>query len=172
MPPPTRSPSQQPWHKYITIDLLVSAAQHTILHPFVAWMLPLSLRAQATPYSHPAFQISVAYAALLTLLSVLSSINRRIAYGASRDVDLSEEVIVITGGASGLGLLIAEVYGMRGCNVAVLDVKEVESAEAKGIKYYKCDVSDATQVDKAVIRIEHDVRESKTPLPPTHSHSP
>jgi len=96
-------------------------------------MLPLSLLAQATPYTHPSFRLSLAYAFLLTLFSLLSILNRRIAYGAPRKVDFAEEVIVVTGGASGLGLVLAEVYGMRGCNVAVLDVKELEDAEAKGI---------------------------------------
>jgi NAD(P)-dependent dehydrogenase (short-subunit alcohol dehydrogenase family) len=66
-------------------------------------------------------------------------------------------VIVITGGASGLGLLIAEVYGMRGATVAVLDVKELESGEARGVTAYKCDVGDREQVAKAAVEIERDV---------------
>lgn len=74
-----------------------------------------------------------------------------------REVDLSEEVIVITGGASGLGLLIAEVYGMRGATVAVLDVNEMENTEARGVTYYKCDVGDKEQVVKVAAEIEIDV---------------
>jgi NAD(P)-dependent dehydrogenase (short-subunit alcohol dehydrogenase family) len=73
-------------------------------------------------------------------------------------VDLSEEVIVITGGASGLGLLIAEVYGMRGATVAVLDVKELESGEARGVSAYKCDVGDKEQLARVAVEIERDVR--------------
>lgn len=74
-----------------------------------------------------------------------------------REVDLSDEVIVITGGASGLGLLIAEVYGMRGATVAVLDVNDMENTEARGVTYYKCDVGDKEQVVKVAAEIEIDV---------------
>ncbi|RQM05409.1 hypothetical protein DH86_00001941, partial [Scytalidium sp. 3C] len=72
-------------------------------------------------------------------------------------VDLSEEVIVITGGASGLGLLIAEVYGMRGATVAVLDVRGLESGEARGVTAYKCDVGNKEQVARVATEIERDL---------------
>lgn len=102
-------------------------------------------------------QISIGYASLLTALFFLNILNRQIAYTKPRRVDLSEEVIVITGGASGLGLLIAEVYGMRGATVAILDIKELESGEARGVTAYKCDVSDKEQLARVAIEIERDV---------------
>lgn len=108
-------------------------------------------------WHHPAMQISIGYASLLTALYFLNVLNRQIAYSKPRKVDLSEEVIVITGGASGLGLLIAEVYGMRGATVAILDVKELESGEARGVTAYKCDVADKDQLAKVAIEIERDV---------------
>lgn len=120
-------------------------------------MIPLCLRARAVSYASSSFSISVAYATLLTILYFLSHLNGRIAYGRPRTVDLSEEVIVITGGASGLGLLIAEVYGMRGASVAVLDIRELENQEARGVEYYKCDVGDRVQVAAAAKQIERDV---------------
>ncbi|KAF2092185.1 NAD(P)-binding protein [Saccharata proteae CBS 121410] len=153
---PLTSP-RKPWHAHITIDLLADVAGYTIFHPFVAWIIPLCLRAQATPYTHTSFRVSVGYAVTLTLLYVLSYINQRIAYGLPRDVDLSEEVIVITGGANGLGLLIAEVYGMRGASVAVLDINGIEAAEEKGITYYKCDVGDRAQLEAVAKLIEKDL---------------
>jgi hypothetical protein len=142
----------------ITVDLLLKVGRRTILHPFVAWMIPLSLRAQATPYHHLSFQISTAYALFLTIIYVLSVLNSRIAYGLPRSVDLSEEVVVITGGASGLGLLIADFYAMRGASVAVLDVKPKNSLqESKGITYYLCDVGDFEQVHNMAKIIKEDV---------------
>lgn len=83
--------------------------------------------------------------------------SHKIAYGMHREVDLTEEVIVITGGAGGLGLLIAEVYGMRGATVAVLDIADLESTEARGITYYKCDVRDKAQIARVAAEIERDV---------------
>ena len=154
---PGRSPHDKPWHQHLTIDLLLRVANTTFLHPFVAWMIPLCLRARAVAYTAASFRISVAYAALLTILYFLSILNQRIAYGRPRTVDLSEEVIVITGGASGVGLLIAEVYGMRGASIAVLDVRELENGEARGVEYYKCDVGDRVQVAAVAKQIEKDV---------------
>jgi NADPH:quinone reductase-like Zn-dependent oxidoreductase len=147
-----------PWHAFFTVDLIISVANKTILHPFFAWMLPLCLRAVTIPYSHISFQATAAYASLLTLLSVLSLLNHRVAFGLPREVDLSEEVIVITGGASGLGLLIADFYRMKGASVAVLDVKKTQEEELGGIQHYECNVGNAKAVDLASKRIREDVR--------------
>jgi NADPH:quinone reductase-like Zn-dependent oxidoreductase len=116
------------------------------------------MRAQAMKWTHPAIQIAIGYASLLTALYFLDVLNKQIAFSKPRKVDFSDEVIVVTGGASGLGLLIAEVYGMRGATVAVLDVKDLESGEARGVSVYKCDVGDKDQVKKVAIEIERDVR--------------
>ncbi|KAG8406560.1 hypothetical protein J3459_018663 [Metarhizium acridum] len=100
---------------------------------------------------------SIAWATFITLCWMAGVINQRIAYGLPR-VDLGEEgMIVITGGASGLGMLVAEVYGMRGASVAVLDVNEMENGEAQGVTYYKCDVGDKAQVKKVSDEIERDL---------------
>lgn len=100
---------------------------------------------------------SIVWGVLVTVSWMANIINQRIAYGLPREVDLSEEVIVITGGASGLGMLVAEVYGMRGASVAVLDVNDMEHQEARGITYYRCDVSDKDQITKVAAQIEKDV---------------
>lgn len=100
---------------------------------------------------------AIAWATIITLFWMANVINQRIAHGIPREVDLSEEVIVITGGASGLGLLIAEVYGMRGATVAVLDVNEMENTEARGVTYYKCDVGNKEEVAKVALEIEKDL---------------
>ncbi|KAE8440580.1 hypothetical protein EG329_007218 [Mollisiaceae sp. DMI_Dod_QoI] len=152
-----QQPPELHWAKPISIDLLLKVLNVTFLHPFVAWMIPLCMRAQAMMWRHPAMQISIGYASFLTALYFLNVLNVQIAYSKPRKVDLSEEVIVITGGASGLGLLIAEVYGMRGATVAILDVKELESGEARGVTAYQCDVADKEQLARVAIEIERDL---------------
>jgi NADP-dependent 3-hydroxy acid dehydrogenase YdfG len=77
---------------------------------------------------------SIVYCIATAVLFFLRMINANIANGKKREFEWTDEVIVITGGSSGLGLLIAEVYGMRGVSVAVLDVgdkKQVAEALAK-----------------------------------------
>jgi hypothetical protein len=149
------------WHDHLTIDVFIKVLNRTFLHPFIAWVIVLCLRAQVTPLDHPSFIIATGWACFLTVLAVLRLTNERIAYGLPREVDLSREVIVVTGGGSGLGQLIAQIYGMRGVSVAVLDVKEVGEVEGwgelSGVEYYQCDVGDRKAVELTAKRIETDV---------------
>ena len=144
------SDGHKPWHSFLTLDLILTVLNKTFLHPFVAWMVPLCLRAQATPYEATSMRVAIAYASIVTVLDFLYIVNTRLAYGAPREVDFEEEVVVITGGASGLGLTIAEIYGMRGASVAVLDIKGVEQKENEGlagVEFYRCDVGKYEEVE-------------------------
>ncbi|KOS22626.1 putative oxidoreductase [Escovopsis weberi] len=150
-------PQRDPWCAPLSIDLILRVFNTTILHPFICWLIPLCLRAQTTRWEAPPMIAAIAWAALVTLCHGASMANQRLAHGAPREVDLGEEVIVVTGGASGLGMLVAEVYGMRGASVAVLDVEDMENGEARGVRYYRCDVGDKAQVARAAQAIEEDL---------------
>lgn len=156
MLPSTRS-RPPPWYMHLNIDLLLHVGSYTIFHPFVAAMLPLCLRAMAAPYDSTSFILTSAYAALVTLCHLLSSVNQRWAYGPPRKVKLLGEIVVITGGASGLGKCIAEIYAMKGVGVAVMDVDVKQEGESEGINWYKCDVGDRIMVEKTWSRIMDDV---------------
>ncbi|KAI1266128.1 hypothetical protein F5Y18DRAFT_21847 [Xylariaceae sp. FL1019] len=145
------------WFAPLSVDLFIKVLNVTILHPFVAWIIPLCFRAENQEWDTPPMMVSIAWATLVTLGWMANIISHKIAYGLHREVDLSEEVIVITGGTSGLGLLIAEVYGMRGATVAVLDTKPLEHTEARGITYYQCDVTDKTQIARVADEIEREL---------------
>ena len=149
----------EPWHHYLTIDVIWRVLGYTLFHPWTSWILVLCLRAQLTPYEAIEMKIAMAWALAMSVIGIFNLFSDRIAYGSPREVDLSEEVIVITGGVEGLGGLLAETYGMRSANVAVLDTKEVsdEEGEEKGILYYKCDVSDAAQVEAVAKEIIEDL---------------
>lgn len=149
-----RPPQRDSWFAPMSVDLLVKVLKVTVLHPFVCWMIPLCFRAQTVRWEATRMAVAVAWASAMTLCWAAGAVNQRIAYGRPRAVDLGEEVIVITGGASGLGMLVAEVYGMRGATVAVLDVKEMENGEARGVTFYRCDVGDKAQVARAAANIE------------------
>jgi len=162
--PYTAPPQRDSWFAPLSIDMFIKVLKTSFFHPFIAWIVPLCFRAQNMHYDAPPMIISMCWAAFISLCWIVGAINNRLAFGLPREVDLSEEVIVITGGASGLGLLIAEVYGMRGATVAVLDVKEMENGEARGVTYYKCDVTDKAQVANVAAKIEKEVRRLHTPL--------
>ncbi len=159
MATPAPPASDKPWLSYLTIDLLVHVLNRSIFHPYIAWLIPLCLRAAAKPYEAPEFIAACVWAGAVTLLAILQVVNKRIAYGLPREVDWDEEVVVITGGANGLGKILAEMYGMRGASVAVLDVAkpEQESEGFESVQFYTCDVGDAAAVQKAKGQIEKDV---------------
>jgi hypothetical protein len=166
----SRPPQRESWFAPLSIDLFVKVLKVTFLHPFICWIIPLCFKAQEYPWDHPKTLLSTAWAVFITLCWMASVINARMAFGLPRDVDPSEEVIVITGGASGLGLLLAEVYGMRGANVAVLDVNDMDTGEARGVSFYKCDVTDKEALAKVAREIEEDV--SDRPAVPQHKMLP
>ncbi|EMD93218.1 hypothetical protein COCC4DRAFT_192271 [Bipolaris maydis ATCC 48331] len=149
----------EPWHHYLTIDLIWYVFGYTIFHPFVSWVVVLCLRAQYTPYGNLEMRLATAWAMLMTIIGLFNLLSDRIAFGLPREVDLAEEVIVVTGGVEGLGALLAETYGMRNANIAVLDTKKVddEVSENTGVLYYECDVSDAQQVEAAAAQIVEDL---------------
>ena len=154
--------ADEPWHHYLTIDLIWYVLGYTVFHPFVSWVVVLCLRAQYTPYEALEMRIATAWAMLMSINGIFGLISDRIAFGSPREVDLAEEVIVVTGGVDGLGGLLAETYGMRNANVAVLDTKKVdeEVAENTGVLYYECDVSDAQQVEAAAAKVVEDVSDA------------
>jgi hypothetical protein len=156
--PYSRPPQRDSWFAPVSIDMVAKVFMTTFFHPFVAWIIPLCFRAQNMFWDAPPMLVSIGWASFITVIWIFSVINDRLAFGLPREVDLSEEVIVITGGASGLGLLIAEVYGMRGATVAVLDTREMENGEARGVTFYQCDVSDKAQLARVATEIERDVR--------------
>ncbi|KAI2634394.1 NAD(P)-binding protein [Hypomontagnella submonticulosa] len=153
-------PRQQPRESLfapLSVDVFLKVLNVTLLHPFVAWIIPLCFRAEHQAFTTKPMIVSITWAVFVTLLWMGNVMSHKIAYGMHREVDLTEEVIVITGGAGGLGLLIAEVYGMRGATVAVLDIADLESTEARGITYYKCDVRDKAQIARVAAEIERDL---------------
>lgn len=111
------------------------------------------------------------YAILLTTARAGALVNRYVAYGKPRTVRLEGgvdgEVVVVTGGSSGLGLSIAQGYASRGVRVAVLDVREEnddDSSSGSGsgnVRYYCCDVGRREHVESTAMRIEKDVGFSK-----------
>lgn len=153
----SRPPQRDSWFAPLSVDLLLKVLKITFLHPFICWVIPLCFRAQNYPWDHQKMHVSIGWAIFITLCWIANLVNQRMAYGLPREVDLDDEVIVITGGASGLGLLVAEVYGMRGASVAVVDVRDMENGEAKGVSFYRCDVSDKEALAKVARQIEEDV---------------
>ncbi|KAK9466039.1 hypothetical protein V1512DRAFT_32346 [Lipomyces arxii] len=97
--------------------------------------------------------ISDLYAFLVVLTRVIGFIKSVIIKfpGVS-----AKDVVIVTGGSSGLGYLIAQTFARRGAHVAVLDVlTPVEPV--RGVKYYVCDVGDPRDVAAVFERVGEEV---------------
>ncbi|KAK3673334.1 hypothetical protein LTR78_006880 [Recurvomyces mirabilis] len=153
------SGQSRPWYEHITIDLLARVLNNSIFQPFIAWLALLCQSAVGASSTSFRFRATLNYACLLSLFSFLKLLDELYAYGRPRKLDWDEEVVVITGGARGLGKILAEVYGMRGASVAVLDVQKPskESEGLAGVEVYECDVGDAEAVEKVKLQIETDL---------------
>jgi len=84
----------------------------------------------------------------------------RMTWGKSRTIEWAKEVVVITGGSSGLGRVIADTYRMRGVNVAVLDVNTFKAESEEGLenlRFFQCDIGDVAAVQKVKGMIEQEV---------------
>lgn len=96
------------------------------------------------------------------MLFVARAVNHRVAHGIPRTVDSAREVVLVTGGASGLGLLIAQIYGMKGASVAVLDIRDLGESEVvevfgEGVGYWRCDVGERGALERVKKEIEMEV---------------
>jgi 3-oxoacyl-[acyl-carrier protein] reductase len=67
------------------------------------------------------------------------------------ETGLKDKVVIVTGGAAGIGLATARRFAQEGCRVASWDVKDGE-AQAGGI-FQKVDVTSAASVEAAVEEI-------------------
>lgn len=155
-----KQPKPTPQPTRFTIDFILTVLSKSLFNPFLAWILVLCLRAHVTPQSDPAWIATVSYACVLTVVFIARGINERVAHGTPRTVD-DREVVLVTGGASGLGLLIAQIYAMRGTRVAVLDIKEIDEdvSEVFGddVLYIACDVGDRGALEGAKEKISETV---------------
>ena len=78
-----------------------------------------------------------------------------------READLSGQVVLVTGGSRGLGLLLAREFARNGCRIAVCgrDREQLERAGADlrrltpEVLTVRCDVSDRSQVDGLVNQV-------------------
>jgi NAD(P)-dependent dehydrogenase (short-subunit alcohol dehydrogenase family) len=77
---------------------------------------------------------------------------------SSDAIDMNGKVAVVTGGASGMGLLLATRLAKRGAKVAIIDLNDAALSETAagnpGITPFRCDVADLPAVEATVAQIE------------------
>ncbi|KIM26278.1 hypothetical protein M408DRAFT_313662 [Serendipita vermifera MAFF 305830] len=143
----------------LDVDLVITVASHTVFSPFFTFFIPIIYKGVGQAWSEPTVYVSIAWFLLVTLYWFVGfAANKWRNAGTPGRLDWGEQVIVITGGASGIGALLANTLALRHCTVAVLDLKPIET-ENHNITYYKCDVSDSKQVERVAKEIKEELGE-------------
>ncbi|KAI1625422.1 7-alpha-hydroxysteroid dehydrogenase [Exophiala viscosa] len=153
----TTQSKPKPWHYHITIDLLFLILANSIFHPWITMVFYLCL-ASVHKHREPLAYYTLCYTALLAVVEVCIWANHRITYGPHRKVDWENEVIVITGGGTGLGRVLSQMFLRKGAKVAVLDVREpdeeaTEEMERWDLQWEVMDVSSKEQIEGAVGKV-------------------
>ncbi|XMA10066.1 hypothetical protein WAI453_002857 [Rhynchosporium graminicola] len=92
-------------------------------------------------------------------LGIVRAINRKLSqYGSnnwkSDDTFIkSQEVVLITGGSSGIGELMAYDFAKRGVKVIVMDLRQPKNPFPSGIHFYQCDVTKSADISAAAAEI-------------------
>lgn len=162
LPPSTSHQTQpKPWYRHITLDLLLLILANSIFHPWITLVFYLCL-ASVHKHREPLAYYTLYYTAFLAIVEISIWINHRIIYGKHRKVEWEDEVVVITGGGSGLGRVIAEMVLRKGAKVAVLDIKNPgaeaeEEMERWDLIWQTVDVAKEEEVKKAVATVVDEV---------------
>lgn len=135
----------------LDIDLVVKVLAHTAFSPFFLFFIPIFYVFQGAKYTDPVVFLSGVYYLVVSSFWFLKWYSRlyrnqgSLLFRPGR-FDWGEQIILITGGASGIGELLANTLAVRNVTVVVLDVNPIVT-ENYNITYYKCDVSQWEEVE-------------------------
>jgi len=135
-------------------DLLIKVLSRTVFSPWFAIWVPVFYASQGFAWSSSIVVKSCIYAGLVCVFSFWRFLDSAWRNGTllRQRLDWGEQLVVITGGAGGIGGLLANTLATRGVTVAVLDLKPLES-DNDNITSYKCDVSSWQDVEATAAKI-------------------
>jgi len=135
----------------LDVDLVIKVLAHTMFSPFFTFLIPTFYIFQGVKWTDPEIVISAGYYVAISLFWFLKWYSRlwrnqgSLFFGPG-PLDWGEQIIVLTGGASGVGELLANTLAVRNVSVIVLDVNPIVT-ENYNVHYYKCDVSKWEEVE-------------------------
>ncbi|TFY72993.1 hypothetical protein EVG20_g39 [Dentipellis fragilis] len=145
------------------IDLVVKVLAHTLFGPFFVFFVPVFFIFQGAKLHDPQVVTAIVYWIFICCFWFVKWYSRlyrnqgSLLFGPP-PLDWGEQIVLITGGASGIGELVANTLAVRSVTVVVLDIKPIVT-ENYNITYYQCDVSKWEEVEavskKAIEEIGH-----------------
>jgi len=145
----------------LDIDLVIKVLQNTAFSPFFTFFIPVIYVSQGQGWDAPVIRWSAAWFLLMTAFWTLKFASRlwrnggNWFYQAAR-VSWEDQIVLITGGSSGVGELLANTLAVRNVTVVVLDINPIVS-ENYNINFYKCDVSKWEEVEVISKKIVEEV---------------
>ncbi|KAF8204739.1 hypothetical protein BJ912DRAFT_1018041 [Pholiota molesta] len=156
-------PDGSPIFDNFDIDLVMQVLANTAFSPFFLFFIPVFYFFQGFHLNHPTIVYSSIYwifISLFWLVKWCSKLYRNqgsLIYGPGA-LDWSEQIVIITGGSSGIGELLANTLAVRNVTVVVLDIKPI-ATENYNIAYYKCDVSKWDEVEAVSKKVLEEIGE-------------
>ncbi|PIL37304.1 hypothetical protein GSI_00997 [Ganoderma sinense ZZ0214-1] len=150
-----------PLYDSFDVDLVVKVLAYTAFSPFFTFFIPLFFYFQGSRWPDPTlifFSFHTVAVSTFWFLKWCSRLHRNqgnLLFGPPR-LDWGDQLVVVTGGSSGIGELIANTLAVRNVTVVVLDVNPIVT-ENYNIAYYKCDVSKWEEVERVSKQITEEL---------------
>jgi len=147
----------------LDIDLVVQVLANTAFSPFFVFFIPVFYIFQGAKLSDRIVVLSSIYYVVISAFWFLKWYSRLYRNQGSlllrsRPLDWSDQIVVVTGGAAGIGELLANTLAVRSVTVVVLDINPIVT-ENYNIAYYKCDVSKWEEVEAVSKQIIEEIGE-------------
>ncbi|KAI9591806.1 hypothetical protein BDF19DRAFT_453936 [Syncephalis fuscata] len=135
----------------VNVDLIVHVLKTSVFHYAFGFVGIIAVKAFELSWQHPLTLFFLYYTAFLLAVYGIAYVLR-----PKGRIDWKDQVVVITGGASGLGNCLAEGLALRGADVAILDINETKS-HMNNIRSYKCDLRDPDMIKTVANRIREEI---------------
>ncbi|KAF8307962.1 retinal short-chain dehydrogenase/reductase [Clavulina sp. PMI_390] len=141
----------------LDIDLVLKVLKNTAFSPFFTFFIPILSYAQRGNAEAPTVVWGSVWFVLVTLFWIFSFSSTAWRNGMrSERVEWEDQIVLITGGASGVGELLANTLAVRNVTVIVLDIK-TPFFDNDNINFYKCDVSNWEEVEAVAKQIVDEI---------------
>ncbi|KAJ7368559.1 retinal short-chain dehydrogenase/reductase [Mycena albidolilacea] len=145
----------------LDIDLFIKVFSHTAFSPFFVMLIPTFYIFQGAKLTDTIVLASAAYYVFVCSFWAIKWISRLYTnqgnlFYAPRPFEWGEQIVVITGGSSGVGELLANTLAVKSVTVVVLDLKPIQT-QNYNIAYYKCDVSKWEEVEAVSKKIIEEI---------------
>lgn len=141
-------------------DALIRLIGKTALNPLM--VLPLILAAK---YTKQGEDLAILHPTAFSRVKVLLYLgiaryvnrwlnNRALNNGVSDKYDWKKEIVLITGGAGGIGSHAVQMFAEKGITVVVLDIMPLTFPAGPNVHFYKCDITSTA----AVAAVARDIR--------------